>query len=468
MTSLACRSLVAIAEAIRTKDVSAREVLESCLSRISVFQPKLNCFIDVATEQARAAATRADEFLARGGTPGPLHGVPLAHKDLFDRADRLATAGAKIRRADRPRRTATVLERIDDAGAIDLGPLHLAEFAAGATGHNMVLGPCRNPWNLALTPGGSSSGSATAVAARLAYGSLASDTGGSIRLPAHFCGLAGLRPTIGRVSRAGVFARSWSMDAVGPITRTVRDAARLLGTIAGSDARDPTAEDIAVPDYEAALERPLAGVRIGVPRNYFYDRIADSVRGPVEASLAVYRELGAALVAIEVPDLDVAFGLAQIVAKVEAAALHEEWITTRPDDYEPGIRSEMEVGLFIPAVRYVDALRKRGAMLADFVGAVFDRVDLLHTPLYEHPTPAIADLDPTNTRVAAEVMATFGRLTRPFSYLGLPAFAVPCGFANDMPVGFQLIARPFDERRLLNAGHLYQRATDWHERQPPL
>jgi len=464
---LAFLTLAEAAARVRAREISAGDLVDACLDRIAAHNPRLNCFLEVAAASARAAAAAADRALARGETLGALHGVPLAHKDLFDRVERPATAAAKIHRADGPPRTATALARLDAAGAIDLGPLHLAEFAAGATGHNVHVGACFNPWDPARTPGGSSTGSAVAVAARLAFGSLASDTGGSIRLPAHFCGVVGLRPTYGRVSRAGVMARAWSLDAVGPIARTVEDAAILLGAIAGGDAADPTTEDIAVPGYAAALAQSLEGVRIGVPRNFFYDRLAPSIGAALEASLAVYRDLGAAIVPVDVPDIDRAFTLAQIVAKAEAAALHEPWIKGRADDYAPGIRSEMEAGLLLPAVRYIEALRHRGPLLAAFL-RVFERVDLLHTPIYDDPTPAMAALDPQSTTVASHVMATFGRLARPFSYLGVPALVVPCGFADGMPVGFQLVGRPFDEARLLNAGHRYQRATDWHRRAPPL
>jgi aspartyl-tRNA(Asn)/glutamyl-tRNA(Gln) amidotransferase subunit A len=464
---LAFLTLAQAAAGVRIRQFSASELVEACLGRIAAHNPPLNCFLEVAADSARAAAAAADRAFYRGDAVGSLHGVPLAHKDLFDRALRPATAAAKIRRAAIAPRTATALARLDAAGAIDMGPLHLAEFAAGATGHNVHLGTCLNPWDPARTPGGSSTGSAVAVAARLAFGSLGSDTGGSIRLPAHFCGVAGLRPTYGRVSRAGVMARSWSMDAVGPLARTVEDAALLLHAIAGADDADPTAADIAVPDYRATLEQPLAGTRIGVPIDFFYSRLAPAIRTAIEASLAVYRDLGAVVVPVDVPEIERAFALAQVIAKVEAAALHEPWIKHRADDYAPGIRSEMEAGLLIPAVRYVDALRKRGSLLDAFL-RLFERIDLLHTPVYDDLTPAMADLDPQSAAVAQHVMATFGRLTRPFSYLGVPALAVPCGFADGMPVGFQLVGRPFDEARLLNAGHLYQQATEWHRRVPPL
>lgn len=461
---LAELSLVEAAEGVRRGDFSALELTEACLARIEVAQPRLNCFIACDPEAARARARRADAARPRG----PLAGVPLAHKDMFDRAGRVSTCGARMRL--RPARaTATVLARLDAAGALEIGTLNMSEFAAGATGHNVHHGDCVNPWKAGAAPGGSSSGSAAAVAARLVFAALGSDTGGSVRLPACLCGVAGLRPTYGRVSRFGAMARSWSADTIGPLAREVRDIARLLGVIAGADAADPTCENLAVPDYEAGIEASVKGLRIGRPDGFFLDRLDAPRRRALEASLEVLRGLGADIVEVAVGDLGPAFAAAQIVLKAEAAALHERWLVERPHDYAPGIRAEMEAGLLVPAARYIAALRERGPMLAAFVRDVFGRVDLLHTPVYEHPTPALADCDPDAPGASARIMATFGRCTRPFSYLGLPALSVPCGFTDDgLPTAFQLVGRPFDEATLLNLGHLYQRETDWHPRVPSI
>ncbi|MCE2482257.1 MAG: amidase, partial [Alphaproteobacteria bacterium] len=440
------------------------ELTDACLARIERAQPRLNCFIACDPEAARARARRADAA-HRGG---PLAGVPLAHKDMFDRAGRVSTCGARMRL--RPAgATATVLARLDAAGALEIGTLNMSEFAAGATGHNVHHGDCANPWKADAAPGGSSSGSAAAVAARLVFAALGSDTGGSVRLPACLCGVAGLRPTYGRVSRFGAMARSWSADAIGPLAREVRDIARLLGVIAGADFDDPTCENLAVPDYEAGIEASVKGLRVGRPDGFFLDRLDAPRRRALEASLEGLRGLGADIIEVAVGDLGPAFAAAQIVLKTEAAALHERWLIERPHDYAPGIRAEMEAGLLVPAARYIAALRERGPMLAAFVRDVFGRVDVLHTPVYEHPTPDLADCDPDAPGASARIMATFGRCTRPFSYLGLPALSVPCGFTDDgLPTAFQLVGRPFDEATLLNLGHLYQRETDWHRRVPSI
>ncbi len=456
-------SLVEAVEGVRRGDFSSLELTEACLARIERAQPRLNCFISCDADAARDQATQADAARQYA----PLAGVPLAHKDMFYRAGRVSTCGSKIRRNVTADVTATVLTRLDAAGALEIGTLNMSEFAAGATGHNVHHGDCENPWKPGTAPGGSSSGSGAAVAARLVFGALGSDTGGSVRLPAYFCGVAGLRPTHGRVSRFGAMPRSWSADAIGPLAREVRDVARMLGVIAGADANDPTCESVAVPEYEAGIEASIKGLKIGRPHGFLADNLDAPRRIALEASLEVLHGLGAEIVDIDMADLTPAFAAAQIILKAEAAALHQQWISERPDDYAFGIRTEMEAGLFIPAARYIAALRKRGQILADFARQVFTRVDVLHTPVYEYPTPTLADCNPDEPGAAARVMATFGRCTRPFSYLGLPALSVPCGFTDDgLPTGFQLVGRPFAEATLLNVGHLYQRETDWHRRVP--
>jgi aspartyl-tRNA(Asn)/glutamyl-tRNA(Gln) amidotransferase subunit A len=459
-TELAELSLVEVAQGIEQKLFSSLEITEVCLERIA-HQADLNAFIALDPEAARAAASAADQ-VPGSDRAGPLHGVPLAHKDMFYRAGRVSTCGSAIRRDVVADRTATVLSRLDAAGALDLGTLSMAEFAAGATGHNLTFGDCLNPWDTERTPGGSSTGSAVGLAARMFYGARGSDTGGSVRLPAYFCGVAGLRPTYGRVSRFGIMPRSWSADAVGPLARTVRDLARLLGAIAGPDPADPSAAQVAVPDYEAGIEAPLAGRRIGLATNFFHDNLEPRIQARLDDSIKIFRGLGAEIVELPVPDPERWFAQAQIILKSEAAALHQRWIQERPQDYSEGIRSEMEAGLFIPAALYLNALRARGPALEEFLDRVFTQVDLLHTPVYEYATPTMAACNPERADGAAHVMATFGRLTRPFSYLGLPALVVPGGFVDGLPSGFQLVGRPFAEALVLNAGHLYQRETDFH------
>jgi aspartyl-tRNA(Asn)/glutamyl-tRNA(Gln) amidotransferase subunit A len=469
MTQLADLSLSAVAAAIHDGTVSSLEVTQACLARIDERQPTLNCFIAIEHEDALAAAARADSARARGDSLGPLHGVPLAHKDMFYRAGKVCTCGSKIRSDFRPSFTSTVIERLQAAGAIHVGTLNMVEFAAGGTGHNDHFGDCLNPWNPQYTPMGSSSGSGAAVGARMVYGALGSDTGGSVRLPAVASGVVGLKPSYGRVSRYGVMPRSWATDSIGPLTRTVRDCARMTAIIAGQDERDSTTAALAVPDYEASIESSVSGLRVGVPVNYFYDNVEPQIRAAMQASLEVLRALGAKIIELEVPDLTPAYELAQIGLRAEASALHEQWLRERPQDYSVGVRSELEAGLLIPAVRYLEAQRLRAPLLAEFCAKVFAHVDVLHAPVTDGPTPRMQDFNPDDPERAAKIMRAQARITRPIGYMGLCALAVPCGFTdNGLPVGFQLIGRPYGEARLFNLGHLYQRETAWHEALPPL
>jgi aspartyl-tRNA(Asn)/glutamyl-tRNA(Gln) amidotransferase subunit A len=469
MSDLADLSLTAVADIIHSGTASAVEVTRACLARIEARQPTLNCFIAVEAEDALAAAERADAARSNGDVLGPLHGVPLAHKDMFYRAGKVCTCGSKIRREFRPDFTATVINRLEAAGAIHVGTLNMVEFAAGGTGHNDHFGDCLNPWNRDHTPLGSSSGSGAAVGGRMVYGALGSDTGGSVRLPAVASGVVGLKPSYGRVSRHGVMPRSWATDSIGPMTRIVRDCARMSAIVAGQDEQDSTTAAVAVPDYEATLENSVRGLKVGVPTNYFYDNVEPEMRAALEASLEVFRGLGADVVEVAVPDLAPAYELAQVGLRAEAAAMHEEWLRTRPDDYSIGIRSELEGGLLIPAVRYIESQRLRAPILAEFCAQVFDKIDVLHAPVTDGPTPRMDDFNPDNPERSAGIMRAQARITRPIGYMGLCALAVPCGFAtNGLPVGFQLIGRPYGEARLFNLGHLYQRETDWHEMAPDL
>ncbi len=466
MTDLADFTLAAAADGIRHRKFSSWELTQACLARVNAWQKHTNAFLAIDHGGALKAAARADGLTARGAAAGLLHGVPLAHKDIFARANTIVTNGSKI--TDQPAaETATVLARLDAAGAIEIGALNLVAFAAGATGHNTHFGDCRNPWNTACVPGGSSSGSAAAVAARMVPAALGTDTGGSIRVPAHFCGVVGLRPTYGRVSRHGVFPRAWSLDTVGPMARTAEDAALVLQAVAGADPLDAAAESVHVPDYRAGLAQPLAGVRIGVPKNPYYAEVDAGIAALLEASRTALAKLGAVLVELETPDPEPLTALAVAIGRAEGAAIHREWIASRPGDYEPGIREGLEVGLFLPATRYIDALRQRGQLLKRWLDEIWSKVELLHVPAFGLPTPTLEQA--AADAASAKASDAFGRFTWPFAFLGLPSIVVPVGFQqNGMPAGMQLVGRPFAESLLLNAAHLYQRETGWHEKAPTL
>ena len=398
-----------------------------------------------------------------------LHGVPLAHKDMFYRAGHVTTCGSRIRKDFVPDHDSTALARLHGAGAIYLGGLNMAEFATGPTGHNEHWGDCRNPWNQAHISGGSSSGSGASVAGRVVFGALGSDTGGSVRLPSTCNGVVGLKTTAGLVSRYGIMPLSHTLDTVGPLTRTVRDAARILSVIAGHDPRDPTSSDRAVPDYEAALAEGAEGLRIGVPTNYFYDLATDEVRTLMEQSLDVFRAAGAKVVEVAVPDIERINHLSNIILSCEASAIHEPWIANRPDDYQAQVRSRYEPGLHVPAVKYIQALAARAGLLREFVDTTLSNVDALHTPGIPFPIPTREETNVGGGERMANMVAGLSWCTRAANYLGGPALIVPCGFTESgLPSAFQLMGRPFSEATLFRLGHAYQSATDWHTRAPSL
>lgn len=466
---LAGLSLTEVAARIRRKKVSALEATRACLVRIQAWQPRINCFIEVEADAALDAARSLDRELARRGPRGPLHGVPMAHKDLFFRRGKVCSAGSQILRDWIAPYTATVMRRLEAAGAICLGRLNMAEFAADPTGHNAHYGACRNPWNPVYIPGGSSGGSGAAVAARLVYGALGSCTGGSIRLPAAANGVVGLTPTYGRVSRFGTIPRSWSLDHIGPLARTALDCARLTGVIAGHDRDDGASSRAPVPNFERAAKRGIKSLRIGVPRKHFYGDVSEDVGRALTESLGALKSLGVQIVPVSVPDPRPLYRLNDLIMKCEAAVIHGRWMRERPGDYSDYLLARLEPGLHIPATRYIEALTLRGRALAEFMDAVMSRVDALHCPVIPRPLPTLAEMDPAGADpVQLAKIGTLPNLTRLFNYYGVPSLSVPCGFsANGLPVAFQVAARPFDEETLFAVAHAYQGVTDWHRRTPP-
>ena len=465
-TEPALMSLVAVAKAIAEKRLSSHEVTRSCLHRIAEWQPKLNAFMTVEAEAALKAANDADAALARGQNRGALHGVPLAHKDMYYDAGRVVTCGSLIRRDYVASTTSTALQRLKDAGQIRLGSLQMVEFAYGPTGHNVHYGAVRNPFALDHITGGSSSGSGSAVAARLTFAALGSDTGGSIRMPAHFCGVTGLKTTYGRISRAGAMPLSQSLDTVGPLARTAADCALLLGLMAGADPEDPTCSTARVPNYMAATSTAIKGIKIGVPTSFYVDDLDAEVAKVLDDTIAVLKREGAEIIKVELSDQRQLTAACQLVLATEAAAYHKRWLIERPQDYGAQVLMRLQNGLAIPGVSYLEALRWRGPALAAHVAATA-RVDAVLAPVAPVPAPTIADSHIGNSPGAEAVIQRLTRFTRPINYLGLPALAVPAGFtAKGLPVGMQLIGRSFDEATLLQIGAAFQRATDFHDRVP--
>jgi aspartyl-tRNA(Asn)/glutamyl-tRNA(Gln) amidotransferase subunit A len=464
----ALMSLAEVAGAIADKRMSSREVTQSCIDRIARWQPHLNAFMAIEADEALHAADFADAALARGERRGVLHGVPLAHKDMYYDAGKVVTCGSRIRRDFVATTTATALQRLKDAGSIRLGSLQMAEFAYGPTGHNAHYGPVHNPFALERITGGSSSGSGSAVAARLTFAALGSDTGGSIRMPAHFCGVTGLKTTVGRISRAGAMPLSQSLDTVGPLARTVVDCAILLGLMAGADPADPTAITGEVPNYVAATSESMKGLSIGVPKAFYVDDLDAEVATVLEATIATLKREGAQIVQIDLPDQRQLSSAAQIVLAVEAAAFHKRWLIERPQDYGPQVLMRLQNGLAIPGVIYLEALRWRGPALAAHQAAT-EAVDAVIAPVSPVPAPTIAESDVGNAPDAEAVIQRLTRFTRPINYLGLPSLSIPGGFTRSgLPIGLQLIGRSFDEATLLRIGAAFQRATDFHDAVPQL
>jgi aspartyl-tRNA(Asn)/glutamyl-tRNA(Gln) amidotransferase subunit A len=461
-------SLTAVAQAIAKKQFSSHEVTQSCLERIAKWQPRLNAFMSIEAEAALAAAGAADAALAKGKSGGVLHGVPIAHKDMYYDAGHVVTCGSQIRRDFIATTTSTALQRLKDAGTIRLGSLQMAEFAYGPTGHNSYYGAVHNPFAVDHITGGSSSGSGAAVAARLTFAALGSDTGGSIRLPAHFCGVTGLKPTYGLISRAGAMPLSQSLDTVGPLARSAEDCALLIGLMAGADPEDPTTLARPVPDYAAAIRQPINGLRIGVPTAFYVDDLDSEVAAILDETIAVFRREGADIVQVELPDQHQLTAACQLVLAVEAAAFHKRWLIERPQDYGPQVLMRLQNGIAIPGVSYLEAMRWRGSALAAHNAAVAG-IDAVIAPVAPVAAPTIVESDIGNSPDAEAVIQRLTRFTRAINYLGLPSLAIPAGSTRrGLPVGMQLIGRSFDEAMLLRIGAAFQRATAFHERVPAL
>ena len=465
---LALRDLSEIADDIAAGRITSVQATEACLARIDVWQPRTNAFLRVYKEKALEQARVLDKELAAGKRRGPLHGVPMAHKDMYYREGELSTGGSEIRRNWTAPVTATALQKLDAAGVVELGFLNMAEFAAGPTGHNVHHGHCRNPWDGTRVTGGSSSGSGASVGARMVFGALGSDTGGSIRLPASACGVVGMKATYGRVSRAGAVARSWTLDHVGPLTRSVRDNARMLAAIAGHDPNDSTTSERPVPDYEALLDGGVKGLRIGFSLPEALVPVDPQIGAAIQAAADTLGRLGATIVPATMPDFTALYRSAEVIVKCEAAAMHRPWMEANAP-YANQVRTRMEAGFFIPATQYIDALRLRAHFVKEFLATAMEGVDAVMLPAIPFPLPTIEETDTETTGGPStlKMVAGFTGLTRPFNTLGVPALSLPCGFdTNGVPMGLQLVGRPFDEAMLYRIGHAYQGATDFHKKVP--
>ena len=453
---------------IREREVSPVEVTTSVLRQIDRVDGKVNSYITVMGDAALSAANEAEREIAAGDYRGPLHGIPVAVKDLFYTRGVRTTAGSRILRDFVPEEDATVVSRLRDAGAIIVGKTGMHEFAYGCTNVNPHFGNVLNPWDLNRVPGGSSGGSAAAVAARMGSAALGSDTGGSIRIPSSLCGLVGLKPTYGRVSRHGAIVGAWSMDHVGPMCRTAEDAALVLQAIAGRDPKDPASSGEPVPDYAAQLSGEVAGLRLAVIREYATDPTDPEVAAAFQAALDLLRGMGARVEEISIPETRYAIGASTAIMASEITSYHEQYLRERPEDYGEDLRLRLESGLLIAATDYVKALRVR-RLVTDRLLESLGEYDALLCPTEPTTAPRI-DQEIVQFPGCEEArVPALVRHTRLFNLTGLPALTVPCGFAsNGLPMGLEIAGAPFAEGKLLRIAHAYQQGTDWHLRVPPV
>jgi aspartyl-tRNA(Asn)/glutamyl-tRNA(Gln) amidotransferase subunit A len=459
VSDVALLPLQAASALIHSRRVSSVELVRACLDRITRHDRELGAFITLTADSALDGAKRADTDLANGIDRGPLHGIPVALKDLYDTAGIRTTGGSRVF-ADRvPERDCAVVERLRAAGAVFLGKLNLHEWALGVTNQNPHFGPACNPWDTTRIPGGSSGGSAIAVASGFCYVSPGSDTGGSIRIPASLCGVAGLKPTYGRVSLRGVIPLSWTLDHSGPLARTVGDLALALNAIAGHDPLDPSSSDVPSDDYAAGIEDGAKDVRVIVPSNYFFDDVDPEVDGAVREAARVLASLGATVTEASLPRIDL-LAAQRAILLTDAAAYHREHLRERAADIGADVLTRLRTGQTFTGMDYAQARRDRDELRREWL-ALLREHDVILSPTTLITAPPRAGQD----AVAAAQRLTANTL--PFNLTGLPAVSVPCGFTQaGLPVGLQLAAGPWRERLLLRVAWAYERATPWHERLP--
>ncbi len=459
-------TLLEAAAALRRKAVSSAELTADALAAIGRLQPKLNAFITVCEEQAVAAATAADEELARGRDRGPLHGVPIAVKDVFSTAGARTTAGSKVFADNVPDRDAAVVERLRAAGAVIAGKTNMHELAYGITSQNPHFGAVRNPWNPDRIPGGSSGGSGAAVAAGAMFMAMGSDTGGSIRIPASFCGTVGLKPTFGRVSRYGVLPLDFTLDHMGPLARSVRDAAAALNAIAGYDTRDDSSSRRATDNYVPTPTVNLTGARIGMPENFYLERVDADVSGAVQRAANTAERLGARIVPVHVPDIAAINTVGRVILLSEASAIMEPYLADR-GKFGADVLALLDQGRLLSAMDYINAQRVR-RVLRDEFRRIWRDVDVLFTPTTPTTAPGIGDTLIEIDGVPEDVRLATTRLVRGINVLGVPALSLPCGLdRRGLPIGLQIVAPAFEELMLLRVGAALEDALGFVGTMPP-
>ncbi len=445
--------------AVQKKEVSPVELTQACLSRIEKLNPRLNAFITVTGTAALEAARKAEAEIARGEWKGPLHGIPLAVKDLIETAGVKTTAASAVLKENVPTADAEVIRRLKSAGAILLGKLNLHEFAYGGSGIIGHFGPARNPWNTAHITGGSSSGSAAAVAACLCYGAIGTDTAGSIRLPAACCGITGLKPTYGLVSARGVIPLSWSLDHVGPMARTAADAALILQAIAAYDPQDVGSQKFPPVYYPSAIEESASALRLGVARDY-WNEVDGEIAGAVDSAVAALAKITAGA-----QEVDLSTDTDRTLVRCEAYTYHQKYLPQAEKDYDPETLRRIRSGADVTAPQYIQAqrelLRQRRHILE-----TFERVDVILTPTTPMLAPTFTDLQAAPDQLRNKEMVML-RNTRPFNVYGLPSISLNCGFSRSgLPIGLQIMGAPGAEGPVLALAHAYQKQTDWHRQKP--
>ncbi len=459
LTSL---TLSEAANLIEQRKLSPLELTQAHLERIQRINPRLNCFITLTGDVAVQRAREAEAEIQHGHYRGALHGIPLALKDLYETKGVRTTAGSKFFADYVPDADCAVVQKLKAAGTVMLGKLNMHEWALGVTNDNPHYGACKNPWALERIPGGSSGGSGAALAAELCLGSLGSDTGGSIRIPASLCGVVGLKPTYGLVSVRGVVPLSWNLDHAGPMARRVRDVALLLQAIAGYDPDDPYSLDAPTDDYLKNLESGVHGWHVALAGRGFFGEADVEVLEAVQAAAKIFEQLGAAIGEVEIARAREAWQANGLMTTSDAAAYHRERLQTRPEDFGADVLSRMRTGAAYTSTDYVMA-RRTQTLLRYELDKFFDDYDILLTPT----TPAAAPL--REGREATETARLLTRFTSLFNLSGLPALSLPCGFTRDgLPIGLQIVSRPLAEAQVLRAGHAYEQATEWHRRRPEM
>ena len=450
-------SLADLARAIRERSISPVEAVEACLKRIEA--DETNAFITVVAERALEAAAQAEREILAGDYRGPLHGIPVALKDLIYTKGVRTTMASAFFEGHVPEHDAAVVERLEEAGAVMIGKTNTHEFAYGPTGDRSRFGPARNPHDHARITGGSSGGSGAAVATDLCYAALSSDTGGSIRIPAALCGVVGMKPTFGRVSKHGVFPLSWTLDHVGPMTRTVEDNALLLNAIADHDPRDPYSVDLPAEDFTRDLRLGVRGAVVGIPEDFYFEHVEEEVEARVREVAEVFRSLGAEVREVTIPNVWETLEAQRLTLAAEAYAVHEERLKAEPEKFDDQGLERLLNGEKLEAYRYANAQQRKLRSREEFAG-VLEMVDVILTPTVPIPATEIGQRQTEIGGYEEAVYSALTRLTGPTNMNGLPSLSIPCGSTTaDLPVGAQLIGRPFDEATLYRFGHAYEEAT---------